>query len=486
MTLTFYINEGPRYKVRKISFIGNKVYRRERAAGRPETEAGDFFDQHQDERRHRLRQRPVRQQRLRICRRRRPICSSTLEPGELDLVYQVTEGKQCLRRRHQRAHRRRQPAHAHVDGAQPAVAAAGRHHRHSQDSAPASDGSRARACSTSIRARATYPRSCSRRPTRTRARWPRQRRRASPARTGNPDSFRGQSPDAEPQVSTPRRPDNRFASGRAVPPPRPSRNPWVRSRRARGRPVRQPKPASRPTARVQSPDGGYGGYGGQAVNPISPGPKPYTVNQAPAGYSTQPPIVGAPPAGSIYTGTPAANGGYAQPGYAPPGYAPADARQDRSCLAAIRCLARRPNCWLRRDDRPRIPLDIYLNEAQTGRFMFGAGVNSNAGLVGSIVIDEQNFDWRRVAHQLGRLPQRPRIPRRRPEVSHRGGARHASLAVHVQLRRALPVRHAGELRSERLLLQAVLSRLERTTRRRSHQPGLSVLARPVRQPGVAG
>ncbi len=40
-------------------------------------------------------------------------------------------------------------------------------------------------------------------------------------------------------------------------------------------------------------------------------------------------------------------------------------------------------------------MDIYLNEAQTGRFMFGAGVNSNAGLVGSIIVDEQNFDWRR-------------------------------------------------------------------------------------------
>jgi len=28
--------------------------------------------------------------------------------------------------------------------------------------------------------------------------------------------------------------------------------------------------------------------------------------------------------------------------------------------------------------------------------MLGAGVNSNAGLVGSIIVDEQNFDWRRI------------------------------------------------------------------------------------------
>ena len=29
----------------------------------------------------------------------------------------------------------------------------------------------------------------------------------------------------------------------------------------------------------------------------------------------------------------------------------------------------------------------------TGRLMFGVGINSDAGLVGSVVLDEQNFDW---------------------------------------------------------------------------------------------
>ena len=37
-------------------------------------------------------------------------------------------------------------------------------------------------------------------------------------------------------------------------------------------------------------------------------------------------------------------------------------------------------------------LDIFVEEARTGRFMFGAGVNSNAGLTGHVVIDERNFD----------------------------------------------------------------------------------------------
>jgi outer membrane protein insertion porin family len=41
-------------------------------------------------------------------------------------------------------------------------------------------------------------------------------------------------------------------------------------------------------------------------------------------------------------------------------------------------------------------LDIFVTEAQTGRLMFGVGVNSNAGLVGSFVIEENNFDITRV------------------------------------------------------------------------------------------
>jgi outer membrane protein insertion porin family len=42
-------------------------------------------------------------------------------------------------------------------------------------------------------------------------------------------------------------------------------------------------------------------------------------------------------------------------------------------------------------DRP-IDLDVMLEEAQTGRLMFGVGFNSDAGVVGNLVIDEQNFD----------------------------------------------------------------------------------------------
>jgi outer membrane protein insertion porin family len=42
-----------------------------------------------------------------------------------------------------------------------------------------------------------------------------------------------------------------------------------------------------------------------------------------------------------------------------------------------------------------LPLIIQTEETQTGKLMLGVGVNSDAGLVGSIILDEQNFDWRR-------------------------------------------------------------------------------------------
>ena len=40
----------------------------------------------------------------------------------------------------------------------------------------------------------------------------------------------------------------------------------------------------------------------------------------------------------------------------------------------------------------QLDYDVYVNEAQTGRLSFGVGVNSNSGVVGSIVLEENNFD----------------------------------------------------------------------------------------------
>jgi outer membrane protein insertion porin family len=46
-----------------------------------------------------------------------------------------------------------------------------------------------------------------------------------------------------------------------------------------------------------------------------------------------------------------------------------------------------PDRWLN--------VEVPVEETETGRLMFGVGVNSDAGVVGNFVIDEQNFDWQR-------------------------------------------------------------------------------------------
>lgn len=44
-------------------------------------------------------------------------------------------------------------------------------------------------------------------------------------------------------------------------------------------------------------------------------------------------------------------------------------------------------------ERPsEVDIDVHVTEAQTGRLMFGAGVNSNAGVVGQFTLEENNFD----------------------------------------------------------------------------------------------
>jgi outer membrane protein insertion porin family len=47
---------------------------------------------------------------------------------------------------------------------------------------------------------------------------------------------------------------------------------------------------------------------------------------------------------------------------------------------------------------PQQSVDIIFEgqETQTGRLQVGAGINSDAGVIGNIVIDERNFDWMRV------------------------------------------------------------------------------------------
>ncbi|HZZ73191.1 MAG TPA: BamA/TamA family outer membrane protein [Pirellulales bacterium] len=196
--------------------------------------------------------------------------------------------------------------------------------------------------------------------------------------------------------------------------------------------------AAAPTYRGQAP-----AYGGTAVNPVSPQEQsqivaapaasyaqtPYTQPGAapaytpaapssfptlpqsnfgapaqygaPAGYGAPnvPPTTAVipptyPPQSNIYAANPAAQGppglrtAYAGPPPSPGLYDPLQRAYPGDLLT--------PEGMTNPLDNVRpLDLDTYVNETQTGKLMFGVGVNSDSGLVGQIVLDEQNFDWTR-------------------------------------------------------------------------------------------
>ena len=124
------------------------------------------------------------------------------------------------------------------------------------------------------------------------------------------------------------------------------------------------------------------------------------------------------------------------------------------------------------------PLDVFVEETRTGQFMFGVTVNSNAGLIGNIVVQERNFDitnpptsWDDFA--IGR--------------AWRGGGQ--SFRIEAQpgtvLQRYLVsftdpyfLGHEHQLRRQRLLLQPHLFRLDRSAGRRPPRAG-AIGSRPT-------
>jgi outer membrane protein insertion porin family len=54
--------------------------------------------------------------------------------------------------------------------------------------------------------------------------------------------------------------------------------------------------------------------------------------------------------------------------------------------------------------RQRIsPIDVFVQEARTGRIILGGSVNSDLGVAGQLVIDERNFDIRSVPHSWSEM-----------------------------------------------------------------------------------
>ncbi|HEY2827343.1 MAG TPA: POTRA domain-containing protein, partial [Pirellulales bacterium] len=124
----------------------------------------------------------------------------------------------------------------------------------------------------------------------------------------------------------------------------------------------------------------------------SPAPPPAYSNAAPQNSfppNTAPPAYAqssAPP--NSYPPGVATNGGNAfGPGYAPAGIV-SQPLPPPPGGAGYQVVPLEPD--------PAVDLNVSANETMTGRLQIGAGINSDAGLVGNFILDEQNFDITRL------------------------------------------------------------------------------------------
>jgi outer membrane protein insertion porin family len=78
---------------------------------------------------------------------------------------------------------------------------------------------------------------------------------------------------------------------------------------------------------------------------------------------------------------PSPNSQESLPGTGPGGYSPLLPPEPSNPAAGIQPF-----------NQPSVDMNVIVEEARTGKFMFGAGVNSDLGVTGQIIIDERNFD----------------------------------------------------------------------------------------------
>jgi len=140
-----------------------------------------------------------------------------------------------------------------------------------------------------------------------------------------------------------------------------------------------------PPGSAASPAPSYPSNPYPATSPY-PAASPYPATNGTAqGAPAFTPAPGMPPAGTPYG---------PQPAFGPPvvGYPPPQGGAGGATINDAAPLLGGP------PDEPLplwLPLDPTVAETRTGRLMFSVGVNSEAGLLGSVIVDEQNFDWTR-------------------------------------------------------------------------------------------
>jgi outer membrane protein insertion porin family len=435
MTLRFVIHEGPRYQVESISFLGNKLFASESLAMGIEMPGGQPFEQAKmNDDVAWLKELYGSQGYVFADIEAEPIFLE--EPGKLKLLYKIEEGKRW----------RIGNVYVHIHGDNPHTKIQTALNRLSIRSGEIADIREIRASERRLQhsglfladpARGIMPKITYHIPELD------ETEMAEDERPG----FRGQSPDGGVEERGARSEEQAMNAGNAsqeaagpplIAPPSPSAQPHVVRRPPYDDPQRT-DPYQRLTIRTQSPyqppSSAYQpagttapGFGGQAVGATGPdaaaGGSTYPVRQAaitepqlPPQPSTTPvfaapqpaPAFGPPPM------LPPPNQQYvpqyppgAQPQYAPvPQYGPPPAYTAPPALNPDPNITPIPipsnpqqmpypqNELTPMFQEPAVDLDVVLSEAQTGRLMLGVAVNSDAGLVGQILLDEQNFNWSR-------------------------------------------------------------------------------------------
>ena len=435
--LTFVINEGPRYTVRNVSFVGNSRFKSEFLERDIELKGGEHFNQSKMDKDLNL-IRDIYGGRGFVFADIRADPRFLEEPGQLDLVYNITEGQRYrvgkinVRIRGDHPHTRHsvvlnrlslrpgdildirklrederrlkssslfaadaskgegpritfskpegsEAAQMATDPSRPgfrgqspdapgdAVIDLVLDASWSGDEGVASDGD---AGSQELAPTTAHPH---------------QEVRPRPATTAGQPVWRGQSPGypvtAAPQQYPPQQYPPQQYPPQQYPPQQYVAVPQAQPVAPGAPPAYQPAPfavpavpspaVAQPAAPYQTPQP----WGGQPIAPAGPEALDYGRMTAPAAvpYTVQQPV-----AGPGFPALPVAQMDPNQPpAFQQPGALPNFAGGGLNVFPG---------------NEPYVILDVDAEETQTGRLMIGAGVNSNAGLVGNIVVDEQNFD----------------------------------------------------------------------------------------------
>lgn len=452
ITLTFVIDEGPRYKVRNVQIVGNTKISTEELMAKLELGSGDYFDRE-------TLNADVRQIEDAfgsvgyIFAAVEPGTTFMEQPGELDLVYRIDEG----------ARYRIGRIDVKIEGENPRTRRNTVLNRISLYPGQVADIRELRDSERRLKASGLFlsdpaqgvaPKIVFKDPALEDAEFAeRPERPSSPngppggRRGPGGGNFRGQSPDSERELviefNGRLRPDVRRDQDEELRKVEHLNRPAVNYRAQSPVNVGQvplgrtgpdslsgslnrtsASPALNQLAQNTYPQSAYP----QAAPSYQPG-STYTPPPSTPAYGTQPqyqpqqytqpgygqPAAAQPPAAYA---APAVQGGYAAQNFGQPQFAPNGAVQPNQIPppafgaqpyappqgpGVTQGDLYEPNGPFSRGDsdgylEPTRPIDVIasVQETQTGRIQLGVGVNSNAGVVGQVLIDEQNFDWRRI------------------------------------------------------------------------------------------